>query len=233
MEKKNHCFHARTGADRYRMALLPLYPQLLQLREIVKRLAAMHRPMESVALDVDASVAVQSPAVEAQSAAVCAQLASVETEFELFWETALEAAGVLANSFAPYPHENCHDDASEQYRRLWSAADAEFFTTTVKTLKNVFQSTLETLRRIANHANDAGAVTGESKSAATFEHSASLRQLCRETRLLEATDARLKHNFLTTIEFGDEHETAQLLFPFSSSRLFCASEIGRLSAAVD
>jgi hypothetical protein len=217
MQKKNYCFHARVGTDRYRVALLPLYPQLLHLEEIVKRIAVMYREPD---VTTDNSVAVADAA--AVSAKQRALLANIQGRFELAWQVTLEAAGVLANSFAPYPTENCNDDASRDYQRLWSQVDAEFFGTTVGALARAFADSLTLLQSVAQcKRNEAQEEAVEKESAEIpQQHSSQVKQLCRETWSIEANDTRLKNTSIGTMTLQvDDEEPTELTFPFSSSRL--------------
>lgn len=201
MQKKNHCFHARSGTDRYRLFLLPLYPQYLQLQEIVKRLAVMHRNSTE------------------QNSNVLQLLSTIENNFVNCWTVALEAVGVLANSFAPYPTENCNDEFSKTYRQLWSDTDAEFFNMTTARLKQTFQKSLAQLCQCAADSVDSFDNNAAQIDAVVCEHSTLLKSLFRETKILEAIDNRLKHSIISFIDIDDVEQSTRLMFPVSSSRL--------------
>lgn len=206
MQKKNHCFFARNGADRYRLALLPLYPQLLQLREIIKRLAVMCNGNREV-------VQINSVENAAKKNDKLSNLLAIERNIELCWTVTFEAAGVLANSFAPYPTENCRDERAKEYLQLWSATDNEFFSVTIPRLKESLKNALTMLQ---NHAKG---TTNVVEGFIDCDHSNSLKNLFRETRALEAIDSHLKRSFIASLQIECDQKTTELMFPFSSSRL--------------
>ena len=212
--EKNFCFHARVGSDRYRLALLALYPQLLQLREIVKRLAvirlAIKRPEMS---DGNATMVVNTTVTEENNEGI-KLLRELESQFETTWTITLEAAGVLSNSFAPYPAENCNNAVSKDYSNLWSRCDTLFFKS-LETLKQCFVDCFQQLQKFAvNQAVE------ERINNCIEQQPIDIRQLFRETRQLEASDTRLKQTLIQSIALETRDQpTVELHFPVSTSRL--------------
>ncbi len=209
--EKNFCFHARVGSDRYRLALLTLYPQLAQLREIVKRLAVVHsaakRPETS-----DGNATVIADVKEEQTDAI-KTLRRVEENFENVWTIVLESAGVLSNAFAPYPTENCNGPISKNYASLWSRSDTLFFQS-LDILKRCFIASLDQLRTVAAEE------PLEKVESNIQQQPIDIRQLYKETRQLESFDTRLKQTSINSITMEtSEGQTIELQFPVSSSRL--------------
>ena len=210
MTEKNFCFHARVGSDRYRLALLALYPQLLQLREISKRLAVVKRAVKQPEMPDGNATVINDVSQENQSIAMLRKIAE---QFENAWIVTLEAAGVLSNSFAPYPSENCNDSISKDYSNLWSKSDVFFFTS-LETLKQCFLFCFKQLQSLATEQP-------VEESVVCFDQQPiDIRQLYRETRQLEANDTRLKQTLIQSIwlETRDQPAT-ELIFPISTSRL--------------
>jgi len=210
MAEKNFCFHARVGSDRYRLALLALFPQLLQLREIVKRLAVIYATKKSAELsDVNATVVSNSDGGKENEK--IAALRKVESNFETAWTITLEAAGVLSNSFAPFPSENCNDQFSKQYANLWSRCDLLFFES-LESLKQCFSQCFQSLKNLDGVKGDAHCLD---------QQPTELRQLYKETKQIESKDTRLKQSLLSSITIESQDQPSiELIFPMSTSRLF-------------
>ena len=272
MTEKSFCFYARVGSDRYRLALLTVFPQLLQLREISKRLGVLKRARTHFILsdgnttifssssiiaagevnsnksinngaakgnekiDVDAvndtksvsAATVNGAEKTVQNAAKemmdgpkkdiseTAILRSISQKYENAWNMTLEAAGVLSNSFAPYPSENCNNELSTEYRNLWSLCDVLFFQLLEK-LKQCFEFYLKLLANIAADQNISDS------SIDFFQEQQQADEICklyRQTRQLESNDSRLKSTLIQSITLDLNGQTPiDLTFPNSSSRL--------------
>lgn len=235
MQNNIFCFHARIGTDRYRLALLPLYPKIQQLREIVKRLAVLHRAPADTQVVAQTGLSAflynTSQTLEQRdtNAAILYTLRTIEGVYEQAWQKALEMAGVLANSFAPYPPENCVDERSLSYQRLWSESDAEFFSKVVPSLQTALTTSLQALQKLADSSakqplaemtDDSDNIVADELLPTMEQHSSALKSLYKETRLLETTEPRLKKSYMSSITLDSIDEPqAELIFPISNSRL--------------
>jgi len=234
-EVGNFCFNARVGTDRYRLALLPSYPRLLQLREIVKRLAVLHKNTADRAVIAQTGICcflpgqTQPSSDRLASELLIRKLRQIEQKFENAWERTLEAAGVLSNSFAPFPAETCNDQVSSAYQKLWRDSNSSFFEQSVTQLNDTLSQAFQQLQLVANGDVTATGKINESRSASDHESDAKsyttdqqekFAALYKQTRLLETRQPRLKSGYISSITLDSIDEPhASLVFPVNSGRL--------------
>lgn len=188
-----HCFNARIGADRYRLELLPLYPKLEHLRQIIKRLAVVYRRERKI-IDF---------------------LRTLESDVENRWDLVLEMTGILANSFAPLPSSNCDNERAREYCQLWSMVNTLFSNEIVPQFNEALDKMLTTLQNIRDDPENLN-VSWEAEKP---QHSQNLKDLYRETRYHESEQVLLRKTQISSLELDGEDGVLSLEFPFVTSRI--------------
>lgn len=155
MSLPQHCFHTRVGSDRYRLSLLSVYPKLLHLRECTRRAAVLcaagsAHDRGNISCGTALPAMPRTGSVDERTTLLVdatKQLRELNDALEQRWTLLLEAAGVLSNSFAPFPPSNCENDASKVYFQLWCDADQHFLKTALPLFVRSLDKTLVLTRK--------------------------------------------------------------------------------------
>lgn len=226
MSLHQHCFHTRVGSDRYRVSLLAVYPKLLHLRECTRRAAVLcsasgvHERGNVSSGTALAAMPVNSSQNDERTMMLedaTQQLRTLNDTLERRWTVLLETAGVLSNSFAPFPPSNCENDASKAYFQLWCDADQHFLKTILpsfersldKTLVQTRKAVMDALTNALRHTPSAqggdddavGSETTEKTHMRTADSSESGGAMSRDVS--SATVSVAEHGQTTLSEFSE------------------------------